>query len=542
MASGHETESGTMTLEIPYEERVLGKLLSQAAERHGDKPFLSVDERTYSFSETHAISHAVARGLRSLGVKPREPVMVMLDNSAEFVFSWFALSLLNAVCVPINTAYTGDMLAYVTGDVKSRIVITSTNHATAFANLAPAQRGALETMVICGAHDGVAGMQTLGWNALMIGAGDPVCAPATPADTAFICYTSGTTGPSKGVILPQSLTFQTAQSFISAVGMTADDVVFTPLPLFHGMSRTMATLPALLLGAKVYIAPRFSATTFWQDVRRADATISTTIFTIPPILKHKPPSADDRAHRVRVMFNAHHDPEFEARFNLRLVEAHAMTETGMTVFTLFPERKLGASGRAGDAWQAAIVDENDNPMPTGSVGELVLRPKQPGIVMEGYLNKPEATVGAWRNLWFHTGDMMRADDEGYLYFAGRKKERIRRRGENISAYEVETIAIQHPDLVECAVLGVPAGDNEDEVYLVGVLRDAESLTASELHEWLTSRLPKFMVPRYIEFRESLPKTGSAKIERHTLQQTVPAPAAWDSARKPESAPSLADAR
>jgi crotonobetaine/carnitine-CoA ligase len=519
-----------MTIEIPYEERILGRLLAQAAERHGDKPFLSVDVRTYSFNETHAISHAVARGLRSLGVKPQEPVMVMLDNSAEFIFSWFALSLLDAVCVPINTAYAGDMLAYVTCDVKSRIVITSANHATAFANLAPAQRGALETMVICGPHDGVTGMQTLGWTELIVDAGDPVCVPSTPADTAFICYTSGTTGPSKGVLLPQSLTFQTALSFISAVGMTADDIVFTPLPLFHGMSRTMATLPALLLGAQVHIAPRFSATTFWQDVRRAQATISTTIFTIPPILKHKPPSDDDRAHKVRVMFNAHHDVEFEERFNVRLVEAHAMTETGMTVFTPYPERKFGASGRAGDDWQAAIVDENDRPVTAGSVGELVLRPKQPGILMEGYLNKPEATVGAWRNLWFHTGDMMRADEEGYLYFCGRKKERIRRRGENISAYEVETIAIQHPDLVECAVLGVPAGDNEDEVYLVGVVREAGPLTAVELHEWLTGRLPKFMVPRYIEFRESLPKTGSAKIERHTLQRTVPAAAAWDSTR------------
>lgn len=517
-----------MSFHIPHEERTLCKLLFQAAELHGNKPFLHVDGRTYSFYETHMKSQAVARGLHTLGVGPQEPVMVMLDNSAEFIFSWFALSLLNAICVPINTAYTGDMLAYATCDVKSRVVITSAGYAAAFANLAPEQRGKLETMVICGAHDGVPGMKSLSWDALMIETGDQVCAPSTPTDIAFICYTSGTTGPSKGVILPQSLIFQTAQSFISAVGMTAEDIVFTPLPLFHGMSRTMATMPALVLGAQVHIAPRFSATTFWQDVRRANATISTTIFTIPPILNAKPASADDRAHRVRVMFNAHHDPEFEERFNVRLVEAHAMTETGMTVFTPFPERKLGASGRMGDDWESAIVDENDRPVPTGAIGELVLRPKLPGIVMDGYLNKPEATVGAWRNLWFHTGDMMRADDEGYLYFSGRKKERIRRRGENISAYEVETIAIQHPDLVECAVLGVPAGDNEDEVYLVGVLRDAQLLSESELHNWLKGRLPKFMVPRYIEFRESLPKTGSAKIERHTLQKSVPSLAAWDS--------------
>lgn len=518
-----------MSFHIPHEERILSKLLAQAAEQHDHKPFLHVDGKTYSFQETYSRSQSAARGLQALGVKPQAPVMLMLDNSAEFVFSWFALSLLNAICVPINTAYSGDMLAYVTCDVQSPLVITSAAHADCFADLAPDQRGALETIVICGAHEGVAGLKSLEWDDLMIGGSNAVSVPSTPTDTAFICYTSGTTGPSKGVILPQSLIFQTAQSFISAVGMTAEDIVFSPLPLFHGMSRTMATLPALVLGAQVHLASRFSATTFWQDVRQANATISTTIFTIPPILKRKPESADDRDHRVRVMFNAHHDPEFEERFNVRLVEAHAMTETGMTVFTPFPERKLGASGRIGEDWDAAIVDENDRCVPTGVVGELVLRPKKPAIVMDGYLNKSQATVGAWRNLWFHTGDMMRADEEGYLYFSGRKKERIRRRGENISAYEVETIAIQHPDMVECAVLGVPAGDNEDEVYLVGVLREAQLMTESELHQWLKGRLPKFMVPRYIEFRTSLPKTGSAKIERHTLQKSVPSAAAWDSA-------------
>ncbi|RAR56414.1 crotonobetaine/carnitine-CoA ligase [Paraburkholderia unamae] len=519
-----------MQLDIPYQERVLGQFLTDAARRHGNKPFLTVDGRTWTFSEAYEESQAVARGLRKLGVKRHDPVMVMLDNSAEFVFSWFALGLLGAVCVPINTAYTGDMLAYVTCDVKARIVITSAALVRAFADLAPAQRGELSTFIVCGDDGPIAGLETLGWQGLRIAEGETVLDPTQPHDPAFICYTSGTTGPSKGVILPHAVAFQTAQSFIAAVGMKPDDVVFSPLPLFHGMSRTMATLPALVLGAQVHLAPRFSATTFWQDVRRARATISTTIFTIPPILKHKPSSPDDRAHQVRVMFNAHHDEAFEARFGVRLVEAHAMTETGMTVFTPFPERKFGATGKPGPDWEVQLVDANDRPVPTGETGELVLRPRTAGIIMHGYLNKPDATACAFGNLWFHTGDMMRADAQGYLYFAGRKKERIRRRGENISAYEVETIATQHPELVECAVLGVPAGDHEDDVYLVGVLKERTDLNAEALFDWLSARLPRFMVPRYIEFRASLPKTGSAKIERHTLLATVPATGAWDSVK------------
>lgn len=517
-----------MPFEIPYEQRVLGQYLTDAVQRHGNKPFLTVDGHTYSFTDAFEHSQAVARGLNQLGVKQYEPVMVMLDNSAEFIFSWFALGLLGAICVPVNTAYAGDMLAYVTCDVKARVVITSAVCARAFGDLTQRQRGNLATVIVSGERNPIAGLDTLAWRDLCVVEGEPLLAPSQPQDAAFICYTSGTTGPSKGVVLPHAVTFQTAQSFISAVGMTPEDVVFSPLPLFHGMSRTMATLPALALGAQVHLAPRFSATTFWQDVRRAQATISTTIFTIPPILKHKPPSPDDRAHRVRVMFNAHHDEDFEARFGVRLVEAHAMTETGMTVFTPYPERKFGATGRPGPDWEVRLVDANDRPVAVGETGELVLRPRKAGIIMQGYLNKPEATVSAFGNLWFHTGDMMRADSGGYLYFAGRKKERIRRRGENISAYEVETIAIQHPDLVECAVLGVPAGDHEDDVYLVGVLKERSAIDAAALFDWLSTRLPRFMVPRYIEFRASLPKTGSAKIERHTLLETVPAPTAWDS--------------
>lgn len=524
------THAAPTPFRIPFEERVLGPMLTDCARRFGPQPFLTVDGRCYSFDEVHAISQSVARGLRRQGVQPQEPVLVMLDNSAEFIFAWFGLMLLNATIVPVNTAYAGDMLAYVAGDVQARVAITSARLAPAFARLDEAQRARLSLLVVCGGSASGGAIETLEWNALLEPDGAPVTAPAKPGDRAFICYTSGTTGPSKGVMLAHSTVFQTAQSFIQAVGMTAEDIVFSPLPLFHGMSRSMATLPALLLGAQVHLAPRFSATTFWQDVRKAGATISTTIFTIPPILKHRPPSPDDRAHKVRVMFNAHHDPEFEARFGVRLVESHAMTETGMTIFTPFPERKLGTSGRPGEDWEVQLVDEDDNPVPRGAVGELVLRPRRPGLLMDGYLNKPQTTLDAFRNLWFHTGDLMREDEEGYFTFAGRKKERIRRRGENISAYEIEAIAAQHPEVVECAVLGVPAGDHEDDVYFVGVLRSGDAISAPALFDWLSQRLPKFMVPRYIEFRESLPKTPSAKVEKHTLLKTVPAPAAWDSTR------------
>ncbi|WP_213958809.1 MULTISPECIES: AMP-binding protein [unclassified Variovorax] len=520
---------------IPHEDRVLGRVLATRALVSGNNPFLTVDGRTWSFAEVHQISQAVARGLRSAGVRRGEPVMVMLDNSAEFILAWFAIALLDAVTVPVNTAYTGDLLAYVAQDAGARVAVTSTTLAGAFAALAPARRGALATLIVCGDGARPEGIHCLDWAAVAATPGPPVVSQAGPDDMAFICYTSGTTGPSKGVMLPNSLAFQTVQTFVNAVGMRADDKVFSPLPLFHGMSRSMATLPALALGAQVHLAPRFSATTFWDDVRVSGATISTTIFTIPPVLKRRDPSPRDRDHRVRVMFNAHHDLEFEERFNVRLVEAHGMTEVGLTIYTHFPERKLGTCGQPGAEWEVRLVDENDGPVPAGVPGELLLRPRVPGVLMQGYVNKPQATLDSYRGLWFRTGDLMRCDDEGWYTYAGRKKERIRRRGENISAYEVESMAAQHPALIECAVLGVPAGDGEDDVYLVAAMREAPALTPSTLHAWLAERLPRFMVPRYIEFRAALPKTGSAKIERHVLMQTVPAIDAWDSlADKPNT--------
>jgi acyl-CoA synthetase (AMP-forming)/AMP-acid ligase II len=181
-------------------------------------------------------------------------------------------------------------------------------------------------------------------------------------------------------------------------------------------------------------------------------------------------------------------------------------------------------------WDVALVDENDNPVPVGTDGELVVRPKRAGTMMLGYLNKPELTWSACRNLWFHSGDLMREDEDGYLYFAGRKKERIRRRGENISSYDIESAVEQHPEMVEAAAIGVPAGDGEDDVYLVAVPRVKDGVTPAELSAWLAAKLPKFMLPRYIEFRVALPKTGSGKVEKYKLTENLNVAIAWDSQR------------
>lgn len=519
-----------MSFAIPLEQRFTGRVLAASAERFSDRPFLTVGGRTYSYAQTFEHSQAIARGLSNLGVGPQMPVLIMLDNSAQFVFSWFALMLLNAIGVPVNTAYAGDLLAYVIRDSGASFAITDTALAPAIAGLALADRAPLKRVVVGGAGTLPDGDLFVRETEMAVAHGATILTAGLPSDASLICYTSGTTGPSKGVVLPHSHNLQTVQTCIASVGIGPDDVIYSPLPLFHGMSRTMGTLPALVLGAQIYLGRKFSATAYWEEIRQSRATVSVTIFTIPPILKAKPAAAADREHRLRVMFNAHHDPEFEERFGARIVEAHGMTEVGLTIHTPYPERKLGAAGRAAADWDVALVDENDHPVAVGTDGELVVRPKRPGLMMTGYLGKPAETLAACRNLWFHSGDLMRQDEEGFFFYAGRKKERIRRRGENISSYDIESVVERHPDMVEAAAIGVPAGDGEDDIYLVVVPRDGLAIAPAALHAWLATRLPKFMVPRYIEIRDALPKTGSGKVEKYKLSGNLDIDRAWDSQR------------
>ena len=362
---------------------------------------------------------------------------------------------------------------------------------------------------------------------LLVANGEDPEVPCTFRDLQSVMYTSGTTGPSKGVMLPNGHFFSSTMTFMRALGITRDDILFTPLPLFHGLASRLGVLPALMVGAQVVIAEKFSASQFWKQVVDCGATIGHTIFTIPPILKAQPPSRLDRAHKLRAMYNASTDPEFEARFNVRLVEAYGLTETGLTIYTHWPERQPDSCGKAHEDWEMEVVDDNGLPVPTGEIGELVCRPKLPAIMMDGYLNKPEETLRTTKNLWFHCGDYVRRDAEGWFYFSGRKKERIRRRGENVSGFEVERIIGMHPDISEVAAVAHPAEAGEDDIRCVIIQRSGAALQPAALMDWLQPRMPYFMLPRYIEFVDDMPRTPSAKIEKYKLVEAGLSATAWD---------------
>lgn len=500
------------------------------------RTYLSFLDESWTYEAFLRESQALAHGLKAMGVKPQARVVILMANRSEFMVAYWALAFLNAVLVPVNTALHGEGLAYMFRDSGAAVALVDGELLPFLKLLTLPQTGqdiylesviALDTVTAPAAW--LPGMRTARYRDLVDANYDkPVlCEAASFEDLHMVSYTSGTTGPSKGVMIPYAQSIQTSLTCIDAVGIREDDIVFAPLPLFHGMSRTMGTIPAMLLGAHAHIAPRFSGSTFWKTIGDVKATVAVTIFTIPPTLKNQPPSSLDRDHKLRVMFNAHHDAEFEERFNTKIVEAHGMTEVGLTVYSPYPERREGSAGRAAPDWDVQIVDEFDRPLPAGETGEMVLRPKKSFIMMKGYLNKAEQTTAAWRNLWFHTGDFMRADKDGFIYFAGRKKERIRRRGENISAFDIETCVEQHPDVVESAVVAHPAADGEDDVRLVVVLSASSTLSKQELATWLDALLPKFMLPRFIEFAGELPKTGSGKLEKYRIMENALDADCWD---------------
>ncbi|MFN0299197.1 MAG: AMP-binding protein [Burkholderiales bacterium] len=516
---------------LPLAQRVIGPILAERARADGARPYLTYEGATFTFREADRIARSVARGMTDLGVKRGDRIALLLPNGPEFVWAWYATALLGAPMVPINSTYTGSLLEYVLRDSDARGVVVHRDLVGALASIATDVRHRLEWIAVVGGINGVVlpdgQNRWLDFAALAATAGPDPEVPCDHTDIQSIMYTSGTTGPSKGVIMPNGHFFASAMVFLRALALTTDDVLFTPLPLFHGLASRLGALPCLMMGAHIVIAPKFSASQFWEQVCKANATVAHTIFSLPPMLKAQPPSPLERRHRLRAMYNSNYDAEFEARFNVRVVEAYGLTETGLTIYTEWPDRRPGSCGRIDDDWEANVVDDTGLSVPTGETGELVCRPKRASIMMEGYLNKPAETLASIRNLWFHTGDYAHRDEAGYFYFSGRKKERIRRRGENISSWEIERVVNAHPLVAESAAVAHPSPVGEDDVRLVVVLSQGATMDPLQFIAWIAERLPPLMVPRYLEFVTEMPRTPSNKVEKYKLIADGLTPGAWD---------------
>jgi len=490
------------------------EVLARQAARHGNRPFLFFEDQVYGYEDLNAQVERVAGCLQRAGVGKGDKIAIMLDNRPEYLFIWLGAAKIGAVEVPVNTGHKGDLLAYVIDRADCR-----------FAFIEDALRPQLEAIrsripklerLIVLDSDGADS-----WQTFMRDAPAPEPVAVAGADPAAILFTSGTTGPSKGAVLPHRYPLFMGEIVSSQGRYTDQDRLLNALPLFHGNAQFLSTVPALMSGAQMVLVRRFSASTFWDTVRRHGCTEFNYIGGIVSILLKASVRPDDADNSLRVMIGAgaprDRFEEFERRFGVQLLEGYGMSEIGIPLCSFINERKPGSCGKPHFGYEVLLVDDDGNEVGPNTPGELLVRPRERNAMLREYYRMPEKTVEAWQDLWFHTGDYLQCDDAGWYYFVDRKKDAIRRRGENISSFEVERIVLGHPGVLECAVVAVPSELGEDEVMLCAVPRPAVTLQAADLVGFCAERMAGFMVPRYVRILDRLPKTPTERVQKYLLR-------------------------
>jgi carnitine-CoA ligase len=460
-------------------------------------------DRTLTYAQLADEVARAADWLERLGVERGDRVSLVLSNRIEHVVCSYACMWIGAVHVAINAEFRGAALERSIALADARVLVTE-----------PAYMDVLESVGV--AREQVQLVEELASTR------PAERVPVDPSEPAVVLFTSGTTGFSKGCLLPHSALLCAADAIVECADLTEADCVFVPYPLFHMRAAFLDLLPALVVGGRAVLAPRFSASTFWEQVRAHGVTVFSLIGTVQQILWSREPSDGDRAHSVRLTWGAPtpvDHAEFKQRFGIDVLPGdgvYGMSEIGIpTVSSLDPERH----GRVRPMYELIVADERDLPLPPGEVGEILVRPRRPGVLFSGYLDNPEATVAATRNLWFHTGDLGRLDAAGRLSFVGRRQERLRRAGHNVSSWEVEEGLNRHPAVSASAVFGVPGALGEDDVAAAIVAAD-DSLTEDALARFAAEAMAPFMVPQHFMFVDEIPTTATGKPAKTELAQRL----------------------
>ena len=497
-------------------------MLREKGPKNGSRVALRFPNGSLSYQRLDDESDRVAAGLVQNGIRPGDRVACLVGNRLEFPLLWFGVAKSKGIFVPLNTALRGELLRYELSDCQPTAVVIDRD---LYSNYAQASEGASPSRVwLLGTSPrGSPDPEGARPFAELAASTAPVPRePPDPWDPASILYTSGTTGRPKGVVLPHRRLVNTPREVGLRAELTPESVLFTALPLFHCNAQEKTTLVALLNDLTAAFDDRFHVSTFWETAARVGATHVALLTTMISALYKQPARPADRAHRVRVATASGTPPSiwklFEERFGIRIIESYGMTECGCTTLMNPPSAiRMGSVGIPLGFIEAQIVDDMDRPVPVGTRGELVVRPRTPFTTFLGYYQKPERTVESWRNLWFHTGDLATQDSDGYFHFVDRKADVIRRRGENLSPYDVEAVLDQHPAVLESVVVGVPSELGEEDVKAFVQLKADGTTSAQELFEFAAQRLPFFMVPRYVEFVSEIPKTANQKAQRHRLR-------------------------
>ncbi|WP_028654573.1 AMP-binding protein [Nocardioides sp. J54] len=530
-----------------FEDRsqwALPTVLRHHATERPDSVWLDCPEEsaTWTYAEILAAAERVGRSFLHAGAEQGDRVVLVAQNSSKFVRTWLGTAVAGLVEVPINTAYEHDFLAHQVSTVEATLAVVDDVYAARFVAIAEAAKSIRKFWVIdTGSRDeALATLRDAGWDAAPFEELDeqataPEVVDGTielpevrPQDLASVLFTSGTTGPSKGVAMPHAQMYFFADECVSLVRLTPDDAWMSVTPLFHGNAQFMAAYPTLVAGARFVTRSKFSASRWVDQLRESRVTVTNFIGVMMDFIWKQDRREDDADNPLRCVFAAPTaatlvEPMKERYGIEAFVEVFGLTETSAPIISPYGvDRPAGAAGLAADEWfDVRLVDPvTDEEVAVGEIGELVVRPKVPFICSMGYFNMADKTVEAWRNLWFHTGDALRRDEDGWFYFVDRFKDALRRRGENISSYEIETSILAHPAVVETAVIAVPASSEagEDEVMAYVITGgDHPTPTAEELWAHCDSRIPSFAVPRYLRFVDELPKTPSQRVQKAKLR-------------------------
>lgn len=515
------------TARIPSRaECVVGELLRRWAAERPEYPFLEFEDHSvWTFAETLDRVQRAAGGLHRLGVRQGSHVLCWMPNRREAVLGWLAANYLGAVHVPINTGYRGRLLQHAIDLSDASVMLVHETLLPRLAEVATAQLR--DVIVVGGAAPAVEGVR---FHEACVLEGDERAEPEHPVepwDPNCIMLTSGTTGPSKAVLSTYVQNWCGATLGMDYFG--PEDRVLANLPLFH-VSGAGAVMDRLIKGGTCVLVDGFSPAGFLDTVRRFRVTGGCLVGAMTQFLLRQPPSDRDRDHTLRNVITVPWNQDSLAvgqRYGLQMHTAFNMTELSVPLLATANPVLLGTCGRPRAGIEARVVDENDIEVAHGELGELILRASRPWEISPAYYRNPDATAAAWRNGWFHTGDAFRRDADGNFFFVDRLKDAIRRRGENISSFEVEAEALCHPAVLEAAAIPVPSADSENEVMLVLTTNAGHELDPHDLLRFLEPRLAHFMLPRYVRLVSAMPKTPTAKIEKHRLRAEGITSDTWD---------------
>lgn len=532
---------------FPRSEWTLPAVLERQALWRPDRAFLKWDDAgpAFTFDQANRRTNRLAHGLASIGITQRSPVVLFLPNSLDYVFLWFALNKLGAVEVPINLAYLGQFLEHQVNISGADTLVADIERLDVVTKSLAAMPGIRR--VVLWSRDGripgplpeLESCEVLQLDDLFAdNEANPDVAVA-PHDLAAIMFTSGTTGLSKGVMMPHAQHFLFAQMNVQGLQMTEADVYTSAFPMFHANAQLLTIYPCLIVGASCVLYEKFSASLWVDRLHASGATLTNHLGGVLPFIHAQPPTPRDATHRLRAIGGGPTPyailDAFKARFGVRqFIEYFGQTEVCLPMVTplaLCDERPKGAAGLLADQWfEARVVDpDTDEPVAVGALGELLIRHRSPWTLNAGYVGMPDKTCEAWRNLWFHTGDAVRQDAEGWFYYVDRIKDSLRRRGENISSFEVERPIAEHPAVADVAVVAVAADTDggEDEVKACVILKAGQTLAPADLLMWCEARMPRFAVPRYIELMDAFPRTPSEKVQKNLLRAAGVTATTWD---------------